>query len=140
MILIKTKFETFYDKYSPMAFDIALQFSPNEKHAEEILNVAFTKAYHQNIEEQSFPPPCISLLKILIETAERLLNFKMEKNNFRLRQFENFPILQSLLCKKESLAIHCINNNITKEQASINLRTEFLRLRNLQGENNLNDS
>ncbi len=131
-LIKKSSFEIFYDTYSSMAYDMALQISPNQDVAEQILLASFQKAKHQNIITRSHPSPCISLIKIIIDTAHKQLNNNQGKTNFKLRQFENSPMLQHLLCEQASIDAHCSNNNITKEEAAIKLRAELLALRNLQ--------
>ena len=67
------KLETLYDTYSPMLYDIALQIAPTQKVAEQIIITTFTKAHKQKIEQQIYPSPCITLLKLLIQNSAHVL-------------------------------------------------------------------
>lgn len=128
----KSSFEIFYYQYSFMAYNMVLQISPNQDVAEQILLASFQKAKHQNIVTRPHPSPRISLIKIIIDTTHKHLNDNQGKTNFELRQFENLPMLQHLLCEQASIGHHCSNNNITKEETAMKLRAELLALRNLQ--------
>jgi hypothetical protein len=96
----KSAFEVFYDKYSSMLYEIALQISPNQTTAEQIYISTFRKAYVQNIFKHS--SPCLILLKVLINSAHHQLEGDQIKSNIKLKQFENLPIIQNILCQKSS--------------------------------------
>ncbi len=123
------KFEIFYDAYSAMANNVALQISTSPAEAERIFSAAFKKASQLNIVEQRFPSPCIALISILIDTAHQQRNNTIGKMNFRHRQFAATPILHHLLCEKSSIESYCSDHEITRQQASNKLRTEVLLLR-----------
>lgn len=127
----KSSFEIFYNKYSPMVYEMALQIAPNQNTAQQILISTFTTANHQNIALQTFPLPSITLIKILVDTAHQQLNKGLGSPNFKIKQFENTPILQHLFCELSTLENYCNNLKITKEQAAINLRAEISTLNNL---------
>jgi hypothetical protein len=135
MSLAKSKFEMLLDKYGPMVHQIALQISPTAEQAEEILIKSFADAYKQNIAEQSFPSPFISLIKILINRAQRQFGNSLCDEPFKLPQFEKLPVLQKILCEQTSLEIYCVNNKITREELGKQLRTELLLLRKSHEDN-----
>ena len=123
-------FSQLYDKYSTMLYSIAVEISPTEKQAEEILIITFKKAHKLNLVAQTYPSLCITLIKIIIQTAhEHLGDFK---NNFRLKQFENTPLLHKLLCEQINLDNHCQENNLTRAELGKKIREEFNLLRSLQ--------
>lgn len=125
------KFAKMYDTYNQMLYVIAIEISPTQKQAEQILITTFIKAHQQNIEPNKYPSPCMSLIKLLIQTAHEQLNNNTGKTNFKLNKFENFPILHHLLCEQATLENHCTENKITKEQAGKKLREELNSIRNL---------
>ena len=113
-----------------MLYSIAVEISPTEKQAEEILIITFKKAHKLNLVAQTYPSLCITLIKIIIQTAhEHLGDFK---NNFRLKQFENTPLLHKLLCEQINLDNHCQENNLTRAELGKKIREEFNLLRSLQ--------
>lgn len=135
MSLAKSKFEMLLDKYGPLLHQIALQISPTAEQAEDILIKAFADAHKQNIAEQSFPSPFISLIKILINRAQRQFGNSLSSETFKLPQFEKLPVLQRIFCEQTSLEIYCANNKITREEIGKQLRIEFLLLRKSHEEN-----
>ncbi len=133
---VSSQFETLYKTYSAMVYSIAVEISPTKRQAKEILISTFQKAYKQNIEEQKYPSTCITLFKLLIQSAHEQLNNDQDKTNIKLEKFKNSPMLHYLLCEQATLENHCNENNITKEKAGKNLRAELLQLRPLQLKNN----
>ena len=125
MQYVINKFEILYDRYCPMLYGIALQIAPTQMEAEQIIISSFIKAYHQNIEEQKYPSPCISLIKLLIQTAHEQLKNNTDKPNFELKMFENSPMLHHVLCEQATLEKYCIEYKITKQQVMKNFREEF---------------
>jgi hypothetical protein len=96
----KSVFVVFYDKYSSMLYQIAMQISPNETVAEQIFVSTFRKAYVQNIFKLS--SPCIILIRTLISAAHHLLEGEQNKSKIKLKQFKDKPILHNILCQKAS--------------------------------------
>lgn len=119
-------FESLYDTYSPMLYTIALEISPTEKQAEEILSTTFLKAHQQNLIQKNKHSLCATLIKLTIQTAYEQLK---PKSNFRLKQFENTPLLHKLLCEQITLDDHCTENKITRTQVSYQIRKEFNLIR-----------
>ena len=126
-------FSQLYDKYSTMLYSIAVEISPTEKQAEEILIITFKKAHKLNLVAQTYPSLCITLIKIIIQTAhEHLGEFK---NNFRLKQFENTPLLNHLICDQISLQDYCKEKYLTQQEGLQIIRKEFSTIRNAEKEN-----
>lgn len=96
----KSVFVVFYDKYSSILYQIAMQISPNETAAEQIFVSTFRKAYVQNIFKLS--SPCIILVKTLISTAHHQFEGEQNKSKIKLKQFKDSPILHNILCQKGS--------------------------------------
>lgn len=124
--MLNKSFENIYDTYSPMLFGIAVQISPTEKEAEVIIIATFKKIHEQNLIDQTSPLLCVTLIKLLIQTAHEQLKLK----NFKLKQFENAPLLHKLLCEQAELENHCIENNLSRADARKILHEEFKRLKN----------
>ncbi len=124
----KETFDRFYDRYSPMVYDMAHQMTTSTRHAEQIIISVFKKAYDQNIIEKTFPSPCMTLIKIVLATAHTVLNNGIGKPNFKLQQLNHTPLLQHLLHDQSSIASYCSECGISKEQAAINLRAEIASL------------
>lgn len=130
MIIASTStFESFYDKYSAMAYGIALQISPTQQKAQEIVVVAFRNAHEQNLAGQKYPSPCAALIRLLIKAAHEQLNNNRGKTNFKLKQFEKSPMLHHLLCEQVNIEDYCTENKMTRAQAALQLRKEFSLLR-----------
>ncbi len=79
-----------------MVYNNALQIcSSNEKAAQELLITIFKKIHEQNIVQEKYPAYCITLIRLIIKTAQELYPTKF-KHNFRLKQFEITPLLNQL--------------------------------------------
>lgn len=124
----KNIFENLYDTYSTMLYSIALEISPTKRHAEQILSDTFKEAHKQNLASQKNPAQCIALIKLIIQTARHQLNNNKGKINFRLKQFENTPLLHKLLCEQINLEDHCTQNKVTRSEAAKQMREEFISL------------
>lgn len=93
------KFENIYDTYSPVVYGIALEISPTTEIAEQILFRIFQEVYNQNLMEQKHPSLCVTLIKLIFQIAHEQLPTSQLKNNFKIMQFENTPLLHKLLCE-----------------------------------------
>lgn len=122
----ESNFSNLYDTYSPMLYGIALEISPSPIQAEEILSAAFQKAVRQNLIQQNEHSLCATLIKLIIQTAHEQLN---HKNNFKLQQFENTPLLHKILCEQINLEDHCTENKITRMEAAKQMREELQLVR-----------
>lgn len=132
---VKTSFENIYNAYCPMLYSIALQLCPTRKIAEKILLNAFKKVYQQNIVLQEKKPFCIDLIKIIIQTAQEELYPGETKCNFKIKQFEKTPLLHKLLIEQHSLENYCNENGITRHNALLIIRNEFMFIRNTCAKN-----
>ncbi len=123
--------ETIYDTHSALLYGIALEISPTQSGAEEILTKAFQKiATLKLVESNNRPIPCITLIKMTIEAAYELHG--SFSNDIKLKQFESTPILNKLLCKQMSLDNYCEANGIDRAKAVKILRAEFASIRQLE--------
>jgi len=125
--------ENIYDKYSAMLYSIAVEISPSQKAAKEILITTFKKIREQNL-IQIYPSLCVTLIKLLIKTSHQQLKPKELKHNFKLKQFENTPLLHKFLCEKIDLEVHCTENKLTRSEVGEILREEFNLLRKTKKE------
>lgn len=130
--------ETIYDTYSPMLYSIALDISPTTKEAETILIKAFQQIHLQKLTLQNRSMLCISLIKILMQTARQEFYPGLEKNNFRLKHFENTPLLHQIFCEQSGLKNYCKQNKITTNEAMKQIRNECSVLQGSESVVNMN--
>lgn len=123
--------ESIYNTYSPMLYGIALEISPSDKQAERILILTFQKIQERRLIEENGGAICAILIKVLIQTACEYLK---ATKKFKLKAFENMPLLQKLLCEEINIQDHCIENNITQKEAAQQIRIEFNLLKNFNKE------
>ena len=131
---MKTSFENIYDAYCPMLYSIALQVSPTRKIAEKILINTFRKIYHQT-DFQKKKPFCIDLIKMIIQTAQEELHPGETTYTFKIKQFQNTPLLYKLLIEQVNLENYCNENGITRNNALLIIRNEFMMIRNTSAKN-----
>jgi hypothetical protein len=124
-----TKFEKLYDTYSAMLYGMAVEISPSIMQAEKILICTFKKAHQQNIADQKYPLHCLSLIKLLLQTAHQQINNNKGKINFKLNRFKDYPVLHSLLCEQAATENYDEENIGNREGAGKKLRAELLLLR-----------
>ena len=129
-----SNFENIYDKYCPMLYGIALQICHSKRKAEELLIRTFTKIHEQDINYDKYPVYCITLMRLVIKTAQELYPEKFN-TNFRLKQFENTPLLNQLICDQISLQDYCNKKYLTQQEALQIIRKEFSTMRNFKKEN-----
>lgn len=118
-------FAEVYDNFSPMLYGIALQISPSQQVAEQILIKTFVKLSGESILQQEHASLCLSLIKLLIQTAHEKLNNNSGKTNFKLKIFEDLPILHYFICEQFTLEDYCIENKTTKLNAMKLFREEL---------------
>ena len=123
-------FENIYDTYSAMLYGISLSISTTEKEAKVMLINTFIKVRQLNLTEQNYPSICITLIKLLIQTAQEKLNPGHLKTRSRLKLFEKTPMLQQLFCRQISFLKYCEENNLTRIQGLKLIREEFSIIRN----------
>ncbi len=128
----KPPIEALYDHHGPVLYGVALQISPTQGEAEEILIRTFMKINRQALFLHHQPTDCANLIKLVIQTATEYLGGSVTANNFKLKQFEGTPILHKLICEQMSLDKYCEANGISREEAAKALRKEFAPIRKLK--------
>lgn len=128
---MKTSFKNIYDTYYHILYDIALQICPNNTKAENIFLLTFNKILQQHNEWLDKKPSCIDLIKLMIQTAKEELYPGNAKCNFKIKQFENTPILHKILVEQLCLENYCTENSITRSKAIADIKEEFLVIRNI---------
>lgn len=103
-------FNELYDKYCGMLYSIALDISQNETEAKHILMGTFQKAMLQKLTVHASPSCLITLIKLIIQTAHEYNG--EPKNNFKIKQFENTPLLHQFLCEQIEAGNYCFDNNL----------------------------
>ncbi|MBK8567093.1 MAG: hypothetical protein IPN76_28145 [Saprospiraceae bacterium] len=124
--------EALYDRHSSMLYSIALQISPTQSGAEEILIRTFQKIDQQAMFRDHHPADCANLIKLVIQTAIEYLGANVTANNFKIKQFEDTPILHKLLCEQMSLDNYCDENGIGRAEVTKIFRQEFAQIRKLK--------
>lgn len=127
-------FESVYDKYCAMLFGISLKICHSKEKADELLMTTFKKIKEEDISQEKYPAYCITLVRLVIKTAQQLYPDKMQ-SSFKLKQFEKTPLLNNLICDKISLAEYCKEENLTQQEGSQIIRKEFNKIRNAEKEN-----
>lgn len=125
---ILSKTEVLYDVYSPMLFGIALQISPTIQKAEHILAATFCKAHEQNISDKKHPILFLGLIRLLVEIAHQEFNNGKGCTNFNVVQFQKSSIVHSILFELIPLENYCLENNLNRQEAMRNMRSEFLEI------------
>lgn len=113
--------ENIYDQYAEMLYGIALQITPDEILAQQILIATFIKVHKQKITDQKHPALCISLIKLIIETAREVLKINDE---FKIRQFEKAPFLYEILCGQNAIEEICRQHQLTPTEIAKKIRRE----------------
>ena len=112
-----------------MLYNIALQVCPTYTKAEKILLLTFKKVYHQKIDWMDKKPFCFDIIKLIIQTAQEELYPGDTTCNFKIKEFENTPLLHKLLVEQLTLENYCIENSIARRKALLTIRNEFLQIR-----------
>lgn len=129
-----SNFESIYDKYCPMLYGIAVEICDSQKETEELLMTTFRKIYKEDISQEKYPAYCIALMRLIIKLAQGLYPEKF-KSCFRLKQFENTPLLNHLICDQISLQDYCKEKYLTQQEGLQIIRKEFSTIRNAEKEN-----
>ncbi len=124
--------ESLYDQHSPVLYGVALQISPTQDEAEEILIRTFLKIDRQAMFGNDHPADCANLIKLVVQTGMEYLGSSVNANKFKLKQFEDKPILHKLFCEQTGLDKYCEANGITRAEAAKALRKEFAPIRKLK--------
>ncbi len=122
--------ENLYDNYSPLLYGIALEISQKQSEAEEILIGTFQKIGTQVFVKDD-PKLCVTLIKLVIQTAHEQLSAGHFVNAFKLKQFESTPIFHKLICEQLSLDDYCKENKIKRVKVIKMIREEFISVRKL---------
>jgi hypothetical protein len=128
---LKTVFENIYDRYCPLLYNIALQLCPNEQQAEKILILTFQKIKRQHLFYHENKPYFVDLIKLLVQTAQEELYPGGAASNFKIKQFEKTPLLHKILVEQFSVENYCTENNISRQQALLHVRKEFMLIREI---------
>jgi hypothetical protein len=123
-----SNFENIYAEYCPMLYGMALEICHSKKKTAELLKSAFRKI-DQKICQEKYPVYCITLMRLIIKTAQELYPTKY-KSCFRLKQFENTPIINQLIFDQISLQDYCKENFLTQQEALQIIRKEFSIIKN----------
>jgi hypothetical protein len=129
-IMTQSIFETIYDKYAGSLYAIALEICPDVSCAEHVFIKTFKNIYDQNRTCQNSPTYYVELIKLILSIAKAEVYLHKKDINFTLKQFENTPLLQRLICNDESLENYCSLNNISKQDGLQIMRKEFSTLKN----------
>ena len=119
-------FEKFYDTYSPMLYGMALQLSPTQRQAEELLVKTFVILHKQKFVEANDPCVCINLIRLLLGTAQE--QFKAAE----LHPFKNAPMMNLILSGKMSVREVCLHNRVNVIQLGKIIRAELNSLRTVK--------
>jgi hypothetical protein len=130
--MFNNSFENIYDKHSAMLFGIALELSSTEIEAEEILIKTCKKIHEYNLMLETNSSLCVTLIKLVIQTAKEQLKPNEIKHNFKFKHYENTPLLHKLLCEQKNLESYLIENNLSRVEIGKMLRKEFNLLRKMQ--------
>ena len=114
-----SEFELFYDTYSPMLYGIAIQLAPTQMQAEALLINTFKLLHMQNFHKENQTNVCLSLVKIIIQTAEH--EFSQKQNAL----FHNAPLLNQLLSEKITVKELCQQIRINPIQLGKLIRAEL---------------
>ena len=128
---MKTSFKNIYDTYFHILYDIALQLCPNNTKAENIFLLTFNKVSQQLTAWSDKKFSCIDLIKLMIQIAKEEMYPGDMECNFKIKQFENTPILHKILVEQLCLENYCLENSITRSKAIADIREEFLVIRSI---------
>lgn len=118
-----------YDTYSPILYTIALQILPAKKDAEDILICMFKNLATQKNVKQNKSLHCLHLIRLLMETSKQVPFASKLNINFKIKQFQQTPILNQLLFEDVSLENYCLQNCTTPLNTAKQIRAELLLIR-----------
>jgi hypothetical protein len=121
--------ENLYDTYGGMLYSIALEILPTKKDAEDILVRLFEKIALQKGIQQNGLLISLHLIRLLLAAAKEQPYAGKLKINFRLKQFENTPLLNRIIIKEMRLDNYCKEKNITRVEGAKELRAELFSIR-----------
>ncbi len=123
-------FDNIYDKYASSLYAIALEVCPDVLCAEHVFIKTFKHIYDQNNTGKDSPSYYVELIKLILAIAKLDVYSQAKEINFKLKQFENTPLLQQLICNEESLNNYCSTHNLSKQAVLQIMKKEFSILRN----------
>ena len=127
-------FNNIYDKQCPILYSIAMQICHSKEKAAQVLINVFKKIYTHDISQHPDSILSITLMRLIIKTAQELYSIKL-KSNFRLKQFENTPLLNQLICNQISIQYYCKEKYLTHQEVLHIIRKEFSIISNFENEN-----
>ncbi|HOZ51223.1 MAG TPA: hypothetical protein PLU17_05165 [Chitinophagaceae bacterium] len=125
------QFESIYNKYIDMLYGITLEIAPSLEEADMILIKTFEKIKEQNVANLENSFICITLIKLLIQSAHQVLHPQERRHQFKLKHFKNTPLLHLLICEQISIDEICLKNKLTHSDFNTKLREEFNAIRSL---------
>lgn len=72
---------------------------------------------------------------MIIQTAQEELYPGETSYTFKIKQFENTPLLHKILIEQVNLETYCNENGITRNNALLIIRNEFMMIRNTSQKN-----
>ncbi len=93
--------------------------------------ITFKKFYAQGATKQNSPSHCVTLIKLLVQTALEHLAHGTSEHRFKIKQFENSPLLHKLLCDKVDMLGQSTTNNLKLEESGKKIRQELLAFRKI---------
>ena len=133
---IQKKFEKIYELYHPMVYGISCQVSEDDKQANEIFIKTFEKIHEQLRNNLKFVSPPIVIMKLAIRAAHEVIIPSNREVSLKLKQFENSPLLENLICTETALDTYCTENKISEEIVAKKIRAELMTLRYLKAKKN----
>jgi hypothetical protein len=121
--------ESIYDAYGPMLYGIALELAAGVNQADEILARTFAKIRKQNLFTEDQSSVCARLIRLLIESAQEVLDTR-QTENIKLKHFEKTPLIHKLLCEQANITDYCEESKLTRLEAGKKLREELMSIRN----------
>lgn len=125
-----------YQDYGPRLYLIALEIAPDQITAEKILVDTFLKIRQQQFNRLNEHQHLIyiTLIKLLLQTAQEHLSTHQSNAKFELKQFEHTPLLHKLICEQISLEDYCKENHLSRTEAAHEIRKEVMLLRKAKSE------
>ena len=118
-----------YDTYCPMLLGMALEISTSRKEAEEVVARTFVKTNNLEFIQTNQKSVCVTLIKLMAQTAKEVIEPNHLKNKIKIPIFENAPIMHKILFEQNNLESYCIDNQLTRLEAAKKIRAELLLLR-----------
>ena len=100
-------FSDFYDRYSPVMFNMAVSITGSTLVAEEILIITFLKIRVHQHRYPRDPDIFFQLMSLLVLTTREVLIKKNCRGNFRMQRFQHMPILSKILFEQMDIEGLC---------------------------------